>query len=121
MFFKKLDNNRLSILGKNNKKVVVNYFLNNDSYYWRGLNIVCKQYYKTKDITLHVNYKYCTDDFNVKDNYFSIYDVYDPEEKIRIDINSTNKKTNETINILSKYFKLPYCSTCHSTQGLTLD
>ena len=32
----------------------------------------------------------------------------------------TNKEDIE-ICILSKYFKLPYCSTCHSSQGSTID
>ena len=31
-----------------------------------------------------------------------------------------NKKDIE-ICILSKYFKLPYCSTCHSSQGSMID
>ena len=87
--------------------------------YWAGLEIVCKEYFKNKNTTLHVNYTYVIEEINIEDNYFVIKDQNEDEE-YEFEIFNTNKKEEE-ICFLAKYFKLPYCSTCHSSQGDTID
>ena len=87
--------------------------------YWTGLEIVCKEYFKNKISTLHVNYTYVIEEINIDDNYFVVRDENEDEE-YEFDIFYSNRK-NEQICFLTKYFKLPYCSTCHSSQGDTIN
>jgi hypothetical protein len=72
-----------------------------------GLNVVCKKYSNRKGKTLNVNYTYKItkyDDKNVK--------ILDELDNITYDI-SPCQLLNE--------FKLPYCSTCDSIQGLSFE
>ena len=87
--------------------------------YWIGLEIICKEYFKNKISTLHVNYSYVIEEINIDNNYFIIRDENENEE-YEFDIFYSNRK-DEQICFLTKHFKLPYCSTCHSSQGDTID
>ena len=42
--------------------------------YWTGLEIVCKEYFKNKISTLHVNYTYVIEEINIDDNYCVVRD-----------------------------------------------
>jgi hypothetical protein len=74
--------------------------------YYEGLELICKKHYKTKDKRLYTNYSYIIE--KIDDKRFTIVE---PVDKI--------KMTFE-INILS-HFKLPWCITVHSVQGLSID
>ena len=91
----------------------------NNIEYWKGLEIICKEHYCNKNMLLHVNFSYTIKEINIDENYFSIIDENEQEEHF-LESFKTNKEDIE-ICILSKYFKLPYCSTCHSSQGSTID
>ena len=76
-------------------------------FYYKGLELVCKKYYKIKNIRLYANYTYILKD--VTSRKFTVIEPVD-EVEIKLDI-----------NLLKKHFKLPYCSTVHSVQGLSID
>ena len=76
-------------------------------YYYKGLELVCKKYYKIKNIRLYANYVYITND--ITDRKVTVVEPVDDVE-IKLDI-----------NLLKKHFKLPYCCTVHSVQGLSID
>ena len=78
-----------------------------DSYYYAGLELICKKYYKLKNICLYTNYAYILKD--ITNRKFTVVEPVDDVE-IKLDI-----------NLLKKHFKLPYCSTVHSVQGLSID
>jgi hypothetical protein len=74
--------------------------------YWPGLELVCKEHYKAKGVRLFVNYGYVIK--SIGDKFFVINE---PVEDIDI-----------TLNIaLLKHFKLPYASTNHCVQGMTIE
>ena len=78
-----------------------------DSYYYAGLELICKKYYKLKNIRLYTNYAYILKD--ITNRKFTVVEPVDDVE-IKLDI-----------NLLKKHFKLPYYSTVHSVQGLSID
>jgi hypothetical protein len=73
--------------------------------YYKGLNLICKQHYKSGKGRLYTNYKYVIQSIN--------------EEKFKILEPVENETFTFDISML-KYFKLPYSRTCHSVQGLTI-
>ena len=74
--------------------------------YYKGLELICKKHYKTKNKRLYTNYSYILEDINKK-----TFTVIEPVDNIEI-----------TLEIkLLNHFKLPYCLTCHSVQGLSID
>ena len=74
--------------------------------YYDGLELVCKKHYKCKKYRLYVNYVYILKNINNK-----TFTIIEPVDKIEM--------TFELKFI--DYFKLPYCSTCYSVQGLSKD
>jgi len=74
--------------------------------YYNGLELICSKHYSNKGIRLYVNYIYKIIDIN--DKTFTICDILD-EMSIKLEINKLD------------LFKLPYTSTCHSMQGLSID
>ena len=66
-----------------------------------------------------MNFSYTISEINTEENDFSIIDENEKEEHF-LELFKTDKEDIE-ISILSKYFKLPYYSTCHSSQGSTID
>ena len=58
---------------------------------------------------------------NEEIDYIVISNVNNFNVELKIEICQKNRKKNEIIDFLSTYFKLDYASTCHSSQGLTLD
>ena len=79
---------------------------NPDFKFYEGLELVCKKYYKAKDKRLFTNYTYIIDKIDNKN--FTIIEPVD------------NVKMAFELKFLS-YFKLPYCLTVHSVQGLSID
>ena len=77
--------------------------------YFSGLELVCKKHFKSKKGRLYVNYTYILKDINPKDSSITIEEPVDGIE-MTLDL-----------KLLKDMFKLPYCSTCHSLQGLTKD
>ena len=77
-----------------------------DFWYYPGLELICKKYCKSKNVKTFTNYSYILEEIN--DKYFTIVEPID------------NIKMNLEIKLI-KYFKLPFCSTCHSLQGLSID
>ena len=75
--------------------------------YYKGLDLVCKKFYKIKNIRLYTNYTYILKD--ITNRKFTVVEPVD-EVEIKLDL-----------NLLKKHFKLPYCSTVHSVQGLSID
>ena len=78
----------------------------NEILFYTGLDLVCKTHYKNKNCILYTNYEYKLIDINIK-----TFTIIEPVENI--------KMTFE-LKIL-KHFKLPYCNTVHSVQGLSID
>ena len=74
--------------------------------YYKGLEIICKKHYKTKNVRLYTNYTYLIDEIDNKK-----FTIIEPVEGIKMTLD---------IKVLS-HFKLPYCSTVHSVQGLRID
>ena len=58
---------------------------------------------------------------NEKIDYIVVSNVNNLSIEQKIELNQKNKNTNEITDFLSTYFKLDYASTCHSSQGLTID
>lgn len=79
----------------------------NDIDYWKGLEIICKQYLKTSKFKLYVNYTYVIKSVN-NDSVV----IHEPVEDVTIRIDT---------NILQKHFRLAYANTNHSVQGLTIE
>lgn len=75
---------------------------------WKGLGLLCRKHYKTKGIKTFVNNVYTVERWNGKT--VSIKDSFD--EDVIIDM---------TYDKIWEYFNLPYCSTCHSCQGCSID
>ena len=73
-----------------------------------GLDIICKTHYKNKNCRLYTNYEYKLTNINNYDNTFTIIE---PVENIKMKLDLK----------LLKHFKLPFCNTCHSLQGLSVD
>ena len=78
-----------------------------DYFYYKGLELVCKKFYKIKNIRLYTNYAYILKDITSRK-----FTVVEPVDEVEIKLD---------INLLKKHFKLPYCSTVHSVQGLSID
>ena len=78
----------------------------NEFMYYEGLELICKKHYKTKDKRLFTNYTYILD--KIDDKSFTVLEPVD------------NVKMTFEIKFLT-YFKLPWCLTCHSVQGLSID
>ena len=74
--------------------------------YYKGLEIICREHYKTKQFRLYVNYTYVISKINKK-----TVELNEPVENVKIVV---------PIEMLNK-FKLPYANTNHSVQGLTID
>ena len=91
----------------------------NNIKYWKGLEIICKEHYCNKNMLLHVNFSYTINEINIDGNYFSIIEENE-KGKHFLELFKTNKEDIE-ICVLSRYFKLSYCSTCHSSQASTID
>ena len=72
--------------------------------YYKGLELICKKHYKTKHCRLYVNYSYIIKSIDSKK-----FTITEPVDNIEMTFD-IDKLT---------HFKLPYCSTCHSCQGLT--
>ena len=62
---------------------------------------------KIKGKKLYTNYSYIIKSINEKE-----FTVIEPVENIQMTFD---------IKVLTKHFKLPYCMTVHSVQGLSLD
>ena len=75
--------------------------------YYKGLDIICKRYLKAKAGKLYTNYSYV-----IKEIGQNVFTVIEPVDNVEMTFD---------ISILKKHFKLPYCYTCHSVQGLSLD
>ena len=54
-------------------------------------------------------------------DYIVISNVNNLNIELKIELSQKKRKKNEIIDFLSTYFKLEYASTCHSSQGLTID
>ena len=78
----------------------------NNTEYYKGLELVCREHYKNKYARLFVNYTYVIDNINAK-----TVALIEPVENIKIVL---------PVELLKK-FKLPYANTNHSVQGLTLE
>jgi len=89
--------------------------------YYKGMQLVGNAFIKNKEAEIHVNYSYVIDDIDFddddeedEDNYITVRDEIDDEvHRIKIFRNGVNQ--------IEKYFKFPYCNTCHSNQGMTID
>jgi len=57
-----IDDTQLYVLNDNGDKEVKMYFKHKDQIFYKGMKLLCKQHYKNKFITLHVNYKYILHD-----------------------------------------------------------
>jgi hypothetical protein len=79
--------------------------LKNSKEYYEGLEIVCKKYYKCKDFKINPNYS------------FIIKKMTKEFIMIEDDVNNIQYKINPTM--LKTHFRLPYCYTCDSIQGMT--
>jgi len=73
-----------------------------------GQEVVCRQYYKIKGITLNTNYTYQVVSIDKKNKTVTIYD--DVDEKYYTIPNT----------IFDKHFILPYCRTIDSSQGRSI-
>ena len=82
-------------------------YLYNNIIYYKGLDLICKSHYKSKVGRLYTNYVYTLIDINNKN-----FTVHEPVDDIKMTFD---------LKLLSKYFKLPYCSTCHGLQGSSID
>ena len=82
-------------------------FNTKDFCYYNGLELICRRFYKAKAGKLYTNYSYVIKKINKKE-----FTVLEPVEDIEMTFD---------ISILEKHFKLPYCFTLHSVQGLSLD
>ena len=87
-------------------KDLKNYVKNGDFKYYKGLELICKKYYKTKNVRLYTNYSYIIDEIDSKK-----FTIIEPVDDIKMTLD---------IKLLS-HFKLPCCLTCHSVQGLSID
>jgi 5-methylcytosine-specific restriction endonuclease McrA len=74
--------------------------------YYNGLELICSKHYSNKGVRLFVNYTYKIID--IDDKSFTVCDILD-DTPIKLDINKL------------EYFKLPYSSTCHAVQGMSID
>ena len=72
--------------------------------YYEGLELICKKHYKNTNQRLYVNYSYIIKSIDSKK-----FTITEPVDNIEMTFD-IDKLT---------HFKLPYCSTCHSCQGLT--
>ena len=81
-------------------------FKNGKYWYYKRLELVCKKYYKAKNVKVYTNYSYILE--NINDKFFTIVEPID------------NIQMTLEIKLLT-YFKLPFCSTCHSLQGLSVE
>ena len=89
-----------------NIKTFIKFGKNPEFKFYEGLELVCKKYYKAKDKRLFTNYTYIID--KIDNKTFTINEPVD------------NIKMTFELKFLS-YFKLPYCLTVHSVQGLSID
>jgi len=87
-------------------KNITNYITYKEFMYYEGLELICKKHYKAKDKRLFTNYSYILD--KIDDKKFTVLEPVD------------NVKMTFDIKFLT-YFKLPWCMTCHSVQGLSID
>ena len=85
------------------KKLCVKY---GNFYYYDGLELICKKHYKAKNVRLFTNYSYYIKEIDNKQ-----FTIIEPVDNIIMTFD---------IKYLS-YFKLPYCMTVHSVQGLSID
>jgi hypothetical protein len=92
-------NNLVSIADKEGIKI-------KDLFYYKGLELICKEHYKNKNVRLFVNYTYVITKISGK--FITLCEQVE------------NKTFTLPIAILSK-FKLPYANTNHSVQGLTIE
>jgi 5-methylcytosine-specific restriction endonuclease McrA len=74
--------------------------------YYNGLELICSKHYSNKGVRLFVNYTYKIID--IDDKSFTVCDILD-DTPIKLDINKL------------EFFKLPYSSTCHAVQGMSID
>ena len=79
--------------------------LKNKEDYKVGQEIICKKYERKKDLLLNVNYTY------------KIIKLTKTDAIIRDEVDEKDYKI--TMNMLYTNFKLPYCLTCDSIQGLS--
>ena len=79
----------------------------NNFYYYKGLELICKKYYKAKDKKIFTNYSYIITDIDNKQ-----FTIIEPVENTYMTFENS---------FLNKYFKLSYCNTVHSVQGLSID
>lgn len=89
------------------KKLKKSIKINGQDYY-PGLELVCKKHFKKNSERLFVNYIYKIN--HITTNCFT---VVEPVEDIEIN-------HEFPLSELSKYFKLSYCNTCHSVQGMSI-
>ena len=82
--------------------------INKGSYYYKGLELVCKAHFTHKQARLYVNYIYTIQTINSK-----TFTVREPVEDVIVE------HIFETADI-KKYFRLSYANTCHSVQGLSI-
>ena len=83
--------------------------INKGSYYYKGLELVCKSHFTHKQARLYVNYIYTIETINSK-----TFTVREPVDDVIIE------HIFETADI-KKYFRLSYANTCHSVQGMSID
>ena len=76
--------------------------------YMVGQEVVCRQYYKVKGITLMTNYTYRVHDIDTKKRLVTVFD--DVDDKLYTIPNA----------IFDKHFILPYCRTIDSSQGRSM-
>lgn len=87
------------------KQVRIN--LNKKDDYEVGEKLVCRKFFKMKDIRFNVNYEY------------EIVKCY--EKSICIKDNNTKEEFNVLRKLIENNFIFSYCGTCHSLQGSSID
>ena len=76
--------------------------------YYPGQEIVCKIHYQgANNARLFVNYTYKI--LGIDKKKITVCDAYDEDERMTFNLN------------ILRHFQLPYCNTCHSVQGLTVE
>lgn len=79
----------------------------NETQYFKGMNIICRKRLKTKGVQLFTNYTYTIK--KIRKNDIDILEEFE-DKTFTIDHHT-----------LEKHFKLPYCRTGHSIQGITIN
>ena len=97
---------KINKIRQNRMKNITKFIEYGEFKYYKGLELICKKHYKIKEKRLFTNYTYILDEINDKK-----FTVLEPIDNITMTFD---------IKFLS-YFKLPWCLTVHSVQGLSID